>query len=615
MGKLAEAYVDVTARLDTLPGGLHKAEGMVKSFVAGTGGLLGKAMLGGLALGGAGGIAGLGGGILAATKHAADLGETMSKVKTIFGGSADGVVSQADDLAAKFGVVKQSSLDAASAFGLMGRAAGLSQEQQAGLGKEMVQLGLDIASFHNISNDDAFLRLRSGLAGEAEPLRPLGILLSEDAVKAEALAMGLVKVKRELTEQEKVLARVSLIRRQAGPAVGDLARTADSAANQMRRLEGELINSATEFGARLIPALVEGVKLAHDIAEQIKGASPKAAIDKIGDAATEAVGQARLQAQHGPVKLLMAQLMDAAGLAGRQGIVGGWNQDLIDKDRRRKIDQLRDGGKFGEADRQAALLSDPEEARKAQAAGRKARRAAIRAHSEQVDADEKERGGNIRRGQFNGLQPGDFSVGGAGVEGVMGMVARERERRMLAAAPGLAEQANMNKDTRVEKWNDEIAAAKERIDAIRESEKGMSDEAKQAAKEKIKALEGYIDSLQDARQEAQRLADDEDRAAEKVRDDWEAAKKGVKDARENLADVKKDQAWDKEWDRTHGKGFSPQTFSSGADFARFAVQKQFERKDEDKGDAKQLKDANDKLDKANETLNKMLDKLGGARAG
>ena len=234
--------------------GLGRARSMLTSFTA-------KAAT--ISIGAVGGGAGIAGGLLAAAKSAANLGESVSKVRVVFGRSATGMIDQADDLAKRFGVVKQEALDAAAGFGLMGRAAGLSQEASAGLGKELVQLGLDMASFHNISNQEAFEKLRSGLAGEAEPLRPLGILLSEDAVKAEALAMGLTKVKRELTDQEKVVARLSLIRKQAGPAVGDLERTADSTANQMRRLEGELQNAAVDFGMKLQDALKDGISLAR----------------------------------------------------------------------------------------------------------------------------------------------------------------------------------------------------------------------------------------------------------------------------------------------------------------------------------------------------------------
>lgn len=269
-----------------------------------------------IGLGAVGGAAGIAGGLLAAAKKSADLGESISKVRVIFGGAANGMLDQANELARKFGVVKQSALDAGAGFGLMGRAAGMSKEASSKLGQEMVQLGLDMASFHNITNEEAFEKLRSGLAGEAEPLRPLGILLSEDAVKAEALAMGLVKVKRELTDQEKVLARLSLIRKQAGPAVGDLERTADSNANQLRKLQGEMENAAVEFGDKLQAALKDGISLAHELGDAIMAATGKSAAENVGELVRASVNLGRTAVDGGAAGTAAMAGLSAASAIG-----------------------------------------------------------------------------------------------------------------------------------------------------------------------------------------------------------------------------------------------------------------------------------------------------------
>ena len=267
--------------------GLGRARSMLTSFAA-------KSVRIGIGAGlGALGVGGIGAGLLSAAKRAADLGESVSKVRVVFGASAQGMIDQADDLARRFGVVKQSALDAGAAFGLMGRAAGMTREEAAGLGQEFVQIGLDLASIHNISNEEAFEKIRSGLAGEAEPLRPLGIFLSEDAVKAEALASGLIKVKRELTETEKIRARAGLIRKQQGDAKGDLERTADSAANQMRKLEGELANAAVDFGEHLQGALKDAISLAHELGAAIKAATGKEAAEGFGELVRAGVNVAR----------------------------------------------------------------------------------------------------------------------------------------------------------------------------------------------------------------------------------------------------------------------------------------------------------------------------------
>jgi hypothetical protein len=312
VGKLAEAYVDVGANLKPMQAGLGRARSMLTSFAS-------RAIT--VGIGGAGGVAG---GLLAAAKKSADLGESLSKVRVTFGRDAQGMIDQADDLADRFGVVKQEALDAAAGFGLMGRAAGLSTAASAKLGQEMVQLGLDIASYHNLANGDAFDKLRSGMAGESEPLKPLGFLLSEDAVKAEALAMGLTRVKRELTEQEKVVARISLIRKQAATqgAIGDLSRTADSNANQLRKLQGELENAAVAFGDNLQEALRDGIKLAHELAGVIKEATGKEPGKLVGDEIRDRINGSRVALKRGPAFVLMDQanqLLNLVGLGDRTG--------------------------------------------------------------------------------------------------------------------------------------------------------------------------------------------------------------------------------------------------------------------------------------------------------
>jgi hypothetical protein len=320
LGALATAYVDIGADIRPMQSQLSKARASLKSFAA-----KGATVAIG-ALGTAG--PGIAAGLFAAAKKAADLGESVSKVRTAFGRDAEGMIAQADQLAEKFGVVKQATLDAGAGFGLMGRAAGLSTAAAANLGSEFVKLGLDLASFHNMSNEEAFEKLRSGLAGETEPLRPLGIMLSEDAVKAEALAMGLTKVKRELSDQEKILARVSLIRKQAGPAVGDFERTIENNTPQLRKLEGELSNAATEFGTHLQDSLRDGIKLAHEFADIFKGIMGKSPAEWVGGATNDRINGARMTMQLGPGFLLRdwaLQAADAVGL-GRAGPLAEGNR-------------------------------------------------------------------------------------------------------------------------------------------------------------------------------------------------------------------------------------------------------------------------------------------------
>ena len=307
MGKLATAFVDIETNLDPLKAGLSRAKTTLGQFAAHAKvvgripiGMTGMGIRAGAGLLGIGGAAGVGAMLFEAAKKAANLGESMSKVQTAFGKDSGKIIANSDRLAKQFGVVRRESLDAASAFGLMGTAAGLSSEKAAEMAVEMVNLGADLASFHNISRQSAFEKIRAGLAGEAEPLRPLGIMLSEDAVKAEALATGLIKVKRELTDQEKIIARISLIRKGAGVAAGDVARTIESPKMQLEKLMGDVENAITEFGKELQGAMMSGIKLAKEMGQALERISGKGAPEAIGEGIRSVIDTARVAVKSTP---------------------------------------------------------------------------------------------------------------------------------------------------------------------------------------------------------------------------------------------------------------------------------------------------------------------------
>lgn len=183
----------------------------------------------------------------------ADLNETLSKVGVTFGASADVVTHKADEMAARFGIVKGQFLDAAAAIGLIGKAAGLTQADAADMGASFAELATDVSSFYNVPVSDALDAIRSGLVGESEPLRRYGVLLNEAAVQSEAVRLGLAKAGDELTDQQKVIARASLITQGFADAHGDLARTADSVSNRMRELRGRVENAMATIGQRALP--------------------------------------------------------------------------------------------------------------------------------------------------------------------------------------------------------------------------------------------------------------------------------------------------------------------------------------------------------------------------
>ena len=197
--------------------------------------------------------------ITAGAKTAIDaasaLNEQMSASQQVFGKHAKGIQDWAKTGAQSFGMSQREALGAANAFGNMAQAAGLTTGESAAMSKSMVQLAGDMASFHDQDPTEMLRTLQSGLAGEAEPLRKFGVLLSEAAVKQKAYQMGLAKTGSELTEAQKVQARYALIMESTTKAQGDFARTGDSVANQQRKLAAETENTAAAFGQALLPAM------------------------------------------------------------------------------------------------------------------------------------------------------------------------------------------------------------------------------------------------------------------------------------------------------------------------------------------------------------------------
>lgn len=298
------------------------------------------------------------------TKSASDLNESVSKSQVVFGTSAKSIEAWGETSAKAFGLSKQAAIEQASTLGNLLRGAGIAQAQSAEESKRIVQLAADLASFNNVAGgtDEVLADLRSALVGESEPVRKYGILLSETAVKAEALRIGLVKasgdtskvgqaqraaaiaqaeysaaVKRygessieaqkklttlekaqgaiekatkgtvpALTEQQKVMARLSLLFEQTKTAQGDFARTAGEAANSQRILNAELKDLEAKLGEKLLPLRKEFLQFLISGAE--KGL-------ELADSLNKIVGEiARLDAagQRDQLPVWIQNLLDAS---------------------------------------------------------------------------------------------------------------------------------------------------------------------------------------------------------------------------------------------------------------------------------------------------------------
>jgi hypothetical protein len=197
---------------------------------------------------------------------ASDTNESMSKVKVVFGDSANQIKDFAATSATSLGLSRQAALEATGTFGNLFTAMGLGQQKSVDMSKGIVQLAADLASFNNIRPEDALEKLRAGLVGEVEPLRTVGVNLNAMDIAQRAVQMGLATTTDNISAAAKAQAAYAIILDQTKSAQGDFARTSSGMANQTRILNAEVKDLEANVGKLALPAATFGVKeLNHSI--------------------------------------------------------------------------------------------------------------------------------------------------------------------------------------------------------------------------------------------------------------------------------------------------------------------------------------------------------------
>lgn len=147
---------------------------------------------------------------------------------------------------------------------------GVASDRAYIMSKNLTQLGYDLSSFFNISYADAMQKLQSGISGELEPLRRLGYDLSQARLQAIALSLGIKKSFTEMTQAEKSQLRYYAIMTQVTKAQGDMARTLEAPANQLRILKAQVVQCARALGNIFIPVLNAVLPYAIALAKVIR---------------------------------------------------------------------------------------------------------------------------------------------------------------------------------------------------------------------------------------------------------------------------------------------------------------------------------------------------------
>ena len=216
------------------------------------------------------------------TSLAANLGEARNLAQVTFGDSAKAVEEFAATADTAFGLTEEAALQYAGTLGVIIDGSIKNQAAAADMSIELLKVAADLSSINNIPIDVALEKLRAGLVGETEPLRTVGVLLSDQRVRLEAVRLGLAETTKEVDDAGKVQARYSLILADTARAQGDFARTSRDLPNLLRRARAAFGNLAAEIGQELLPVATELVQNVFDWMIQNRREIVRFARDGIG---------------------------------------------------------------------------------------------------------------------------------------------------------------------------------------------------------------------------------------------------------------------------------------------------------------------------------------------
>ena len=201
----------------------------------------------------------------AAVGVASDLNEVQNVVDTTFGTEGAIKVNEwARNAAEAFGESELQAKQFTSTLGAMFKSMGVGQADMEEMSMSLAGLAGDMASFYNLDPSEAFEKLRSGISGETEPLKQLGINMSVVNLEAFAMSEGITTAYQEMTQAEQATLRYQYIMSATADAQGDFANTSDSLANQQRILQLEIQTLAAEIGQDLMPIAEEIISAARD---------------------------------------------------------------------------------------------------------------------------------------------------------------------------------------------------------------------------------------------------------------------------------------------------------------------------------------------------------------
>lgn len=198
-----------------------------------------------------------------------DLAEVQNVVDVTFSQMSKQVDKFAQNAATQFGLSETMAKRFTGTFGAMAKAFGFSEKAAYDMSTTLTGLAGDVASFYNISQDEAYTKLKSVFTGETESLKDLGIVMTQTALDSYAMANGFGKTTAKMSEMEKVALRYKFVQDQLTTAAGDFSRTSTGWANQVRILQLQFDSLKATIGQGLIAALSPVIQVINAVIGKI----------------------------------------------------------------------------------------------------------------------------------------------------------------------------------------------------------------------------------------------------------------------------------------------------------------------------------------------------------
>ncbi|MCG4749341.1 hypothetical protein L0N08_28450 [Enterocloster aldenensis] len=212
--------------------------------------------------------------IVAFGKSCIELGSNLTEVQNVvdvtFGSMSGRVDAFAKDAAKAFGLSETMAKKYMGTYGAMAKSFGITGKAGYDMSAAITGLTGDVASFYNLSQDEAYTKLKSIFTGETESLKDLGVVMTQTALDQYAMNNGFGKTTAKMTEQEKVMLRYRFVMSQLSDASGDFARTSGSWANQVRILSLQFDALRATIGQGLINAFTPVIQVINTILEKLQ---------------------------------------------------------------------------------------------------------------------------------------------------------------------------------------------------------------------------------------------------------------------------------------------------------------------------------------------------------